>query len=127
MRTGFFPPDHKPKIIGIVGSRRRNSTADEILLEEAFFQVYQPGDRIVSGGCSQGADAFAEVLARRHGITIIIHYARWADGKASGLARNTSIARDADVLLAVVASDRTGGTEDTIDKARRFGKKITIL
>jgi len=38
-------------------------------------------------------------------------------------ARNKLIARDADILIAVVAADRKGGTEDTIKHFRKkFGK-----
>ena len=40
---------------------------------------------------------------------------RWAYAEIN-YARNTLIARDADDLIAVVAEDRKGGTEDTIKK-----------
>ena len=46
---------------------------------------------------------------------------RWAYAEIN-YARNTLIARDADELIAVVAEDRKGGTEDTIKK---FLKKTT--
>ena len=41
--------------------------------------------------------------------------------------RNTLIARDSDVLIAVVAPDRKGGTEDTIKKWNRFHKETPEL
>ena len=118
-----------PQTIGIVGSRRRNADVDYRNLVEAFDKVYRPGDCIVSGGCPKGGDAFAEAIARSRGLTITIHYPDWNGpaGKAAGFVRNTKIAEDADVLLALVAEDRTGGTEDTIRKALKLGKKVIIL
>lgn len=136
-------------VIGIVGSRRRNTEADFILVEKAFQKLYQPGDRIVSGACPEGGDKFAEVLAillakpahydvqallkmepyRRHhiiketGAAIIIHHADWKrHGRGAGFLRNGDIARDADLLIACVAADRQGGTEDTIGKFLQKGK-----
>ena len=107
------------KKIGIVGSRRRNAQKDFDKVKEAFLQVYEAGDQIVSGGCPQGADAFAERLAKMLQIPITIHYAQWNKlGKSAGFVRNGDIAREADLLLACIAEDRTGGTEDTITKFR---------
>ncbi len=132
-----------PKVVGIVGSRRRDGLVDFEAVETAFRKVYEPGDRIVSGGCPQGGDRFAEIIAimlarpghdtievangwlliKRHhlikelGAPIILHHARWdLWGKSAGFQRNGLIARDADVLIACVASDRKGGTEDTVRK-----------
>ena len=108
------------KTIGIVGSRRRATTKDARMVEAAFLDVYQPGDHIVSGGCPQGADSFAEHLAKRYEVPIKIHYAAWKRlGKRAGFARNGDIAAEADVLIACVSADRTGGTEDTIRKWQR--------
>lgn len=141
--------DSVSKIIGIVGSRRRDTLVDFYLVEAAFRCLYEPGDRIVSGGCPQGADRFAEIIAielaapgryrlescflwslqQRHhlikelGAPIIIHHARWDEhGRAAGFLRNGLIARDADLLIACVAEDRTGGTENTIGKFLQKGK-----
>lgn len=91
--------------------------------------VFQQGDRIVSGGCPQGADRFAELIAKRYQVPITIHYARWHQlGKRAGFARNGDIAHDADVLIAAVAPDRTGGTEDTIAKwrAKQRGEPLLV-
>src|SRR6185369_9940384 len=100
------------KTIGIVGSRRRTSSADTAAIKAAFTRVYEDGDHIVSGGCRTGGDAVAESIARTNEVPIKIHYARWKKrGKAAGFIRNGDIAQDADVLIACVAADRTGGTE----------------
>lgn len=105
------------KTIGIIGSRRRDKPDDYDKIEAAFLSVYGPNDTIVSGGCSRGGDRFAEQIAKRHQVTIKIYYAEWNRlGKPAGFIRNADIARDADILIACVSSDRTGGTEDTIKK-----------
>ncbi len=117
-----------PKTIGIVGSRRRDSIIDFNACAKAFLNIYKRGDKIVSGGCPKGGDRFAEDLARTYGVTIIIHHADWErKGRGAGIARNTDIARDCDVLIAVVAEDRTGGTEDTVKKVLKLGKQVVYV
>src|SRR3990167_10705948 len=92
--------------IGIVGSRRRNSQADFLLTEKTFLSIYREGDEIVSGGCPQGGDRFAEALAKKYQLPIKIYYAKWNYlGKAAGFQRNGNIARDADLLIAIVAEE----------------------
>jgi len=108
------------KTIGIIGSRRRNNTQDYSLVEQTLESIYESGDILVSGGCSKGGDHFAEILAARFNIPIKIYKANWKQGKHAGFLRNTDIARDADVLIACVANDRKGGTEDTIRKFNSF-------
>lgn len=113
--------------IGIIGSRRRNTQDDLIAVELAFLSIYQQGDHIVSGGCDTGGDRFAEYLAKKHQVTILIHYAQWKrHGKSAGFVRNGDIAADSDLLIACVATDRTGGTEDTIKKFGTKGQLILV-
>ena len=113
--------------IGIVGSRSRNSYLDYQLVEKTFLGIYREGDRIVSGGCPQGGDRFAEVLAKKYQVPITIHYAQWQKyGKAAGFQRNGDIARDSDILIACVANDRTGGTEDTIKKFKELDRIVLV-
>jgi len=131
------------KSIGIVGSRRRDSKADLEVCRKVFLSVYEEGDIIVSGGCKQGGDRFAEIFIKEYNIPedkVIIHYPdkskldpekmkrnpRWAYAEIN-YARNTLIARDSDILIAVVAEDRKGGTEDTIKKAKKMQKTITYV
>lgn len=121
------------KTIGIVGSRRRDSQEDFKTCWDSFLNIYEEGDRIVSGGCSRGGDRFAEIIAEKFGLTtengkLIIHPAQWKTyGKRAGFLRNGLIAQSADVLIALVATDRTGGTEDTIRKASKLHKYIIII
>jgi len=112
------------KKIGIIGTRRRRAGIDRKSVREKFFEIYEVGDWIVSGGCPQGGDEFAEKIAKDYGIPILIFYPNWIKfGKAAGIIRNTDIADNSDVIIACVAEDRTGGTEDTIKK---FLKKQPI-
>lgn len=132
------------KRIGIIGSRRRDSNKDYELTLKKFMDIYDLGDIIISGGCPTGGDHFAERIATALGLPVVrlaggeevcntpdtmyIHVADWdLLGRKAGLVRNTYIARDADVILAVVADDRTGGTEDTIRKAEKLGKEIILI
>jgi len=125
--------------IGVVGSRRRNSKEDRsLLLDVIISKIAEHGiDKIqlVSGGCSKGADRFAEDIHKELALPLpmIIHRpdktklnpnlptrAAWAE---INYARNTLIAEDSNILLAMVAPDRKGGTEDTIKKFRRIKRK----
>lgn len=47
--------------IGIVGSRKRNTIQDKQLIEQYLKNVTI--SEIVSGGCKQGADKFAEEIS----------------------------------------------------------------
>ena len=121
-------PQTKPKAIGIVGSRRRDSDTDFRIAQAELSKIYRKGDKIVSGGCPLGGDRFAEILARSLGATCIIHFADWNGPakKKAGFVRNTLIAQDCDVLIALVAEDRQGGTEDTVKKALSLGKRVIL-
>ena len=122
-------------VIGVVGFRRRNSDEDRQLVYKAIHHTRQHigGNTIlVSGGCPQGADLFAEEYAEMHRLPIIRHLPdqtqlredvpKRAAYAIINYARNELIAADADVLIACVAPDRKGGTEDTIKKfLKRLG------
>lgn len=121
----------KTLYIGIVGSRRRDTSQDYVLVFAAFSKILIDTHHtslshvvIVSGGCPLGADKFAEEMARTHSIRTLIHKPNresyldtpepWRSTKQN-YDRNYLIARDArDYLIACVASDRKGGTENTI-------------
>lgn len=116
------------KTIGIVGTRRRDTDNDFLLVEEAFLKVFQQGDRICSGKCPKGGDRFAVILADFHNAPTLWFPAEWRKfGKGAGFKRNTDIARESDVLIACVANDRTGGTEDTIEKWKGFHPSRSVV
>ena len=114
------------KTIGIVGSRRRASPEDYELVKAELLKHYNPGDvicsgpRVLSDGTvtgPNGADTFAVQLARELKAGTKWFPAEWElYGKSAGFSRNTDIAEASDILIACVASDRVGGTEDTIQK-----------
>lgn len=116
------------RYIGVAGSRRRDSQEDYNLLVQTLECILLPNDELVSGGCTQGADRFAELFAREHGIRITVLNADWNKyGKAAGPIRNKWIAEMVDVLIALPASDRTGGTESTIAEAIILKKKVILI
>lgn len=116
------------KIIGIVGSRRRNEWSDFCKVRAAFLAIYEDGDEIVSGGCPTGGDRFAEQIAKQEQVPIKIYYAQWQKhGKGAGFIRNGTIAYEATVLIASPATDRTGGTEDTIAKFQKHKPNADVI
>ena len=50
------------KVIGIIGTRRRDTDEDYEIVKEAFLKIYKPGDIICSGLCKRGGDRFATIL-----------------------------------------------------------------
>jgi len=122
------------KTIGIIGTRRRDVEPDYNLVKDKFFQLYEPGDIIVSGGCKQGGDRFAEIIAQRYNIPIVIYHPepvaagspRWKYTQAN-YARNTLIAQYSAIIIACVAEDRKGGTEDTIKKFKKLNSNSEEL
>lgn len=118
------------KKIGIIGTRRRDSYKDFLEVYNKFREIYEKGDWIVSGGCKKGGDRFAEIIANKLKITILIFYADWTKGRGAGKTRNTYIAKVSDHLIACVSDDRIGGTEDTIEKFLKFtddGYKLHLV
>lgn len=111
------------KRIIIIGSRSRDTNQDMLLVEAALLKIYEEGDILVSGGCSKGGDRFAELLSKKYDIPMIIWKPKWEiDGvfrRWAGFERNTTIVNNGDVVIACVAIDRKGGTEDTINKFKK--------
>ena len=119
------------KKIGIVGTRRRDNPSAYNLVEEKFFEIYKEGDWIVSGGCKKGGDRFAEVIAKKYGIPILIIYPNYPKyGRAAPTVRNGPVAENSDIVIACVVHpedgiikvlQRTkGGTEDMLKKHIKF-------
>ena len=118
------------KTIGIVGTRRKDTLADMKKVEEKFLELYEKGDTICSGKCYKGADRFAVVLSERYRTPAVWYPADWKKyGRSAGFLRNSDIALESNVLIALCADDRTGGTEDTVRKFIKFhgDKNLHIL
>jgi hypothetical protein len=120
-----------PKVIGVVGTRKRDSEDDFKIVFESFKHIYSPGDTICSGLCSHGADRFAVIIANTYALpnsNRLWFPADWKKyGKSAGFIRNEYIAKISDILIACVSSDRIGGTEDTISKFIRIHGKDNLI
>ncbi|MFW9871653.1 MAG: hypothetical protein ACFFG0_01035 [Candidatus Thorarchaeota archaeon] len=115
------------KIIGVIGTRKRNTSAAFKKIKEKFFEIYEEGDWICSGGCSKGGDRCAEQIAKSSGIPILTFYPNYKrfQGGAT-FARNTDIAQTSHVIIACVMRPEEGldevlkrdkgGSEDTLRK-----------
>ena len=116
--------------IGIVGSRSRNTENDKKLIQLCLLDLDLT--ELVSGGCKKGADKFAEDIAKEQKVPIKIFKPKKSDGNyfdavKEYYARNKLIAEYCDILIAVVSSNRKGGTENTIKYAEKLNKKIILI
>lgn len=109
--------------LGIVGSRRRNGSDDFRKVWSAYDDVAKRNDSdeitIVSGGAFKGADNFAVNIARDQGGKMITYFP-YGHEDQDYFDRNELIARDSDILIACVAPDRRGGTENCINHFKRL-------
>ena len=125
--------------IGIIGTRKRDSEEDLELAELTFHKIINmfmkngtmtgglEDIKIISGGCPKGGDRFAEVIHNNLQLTadqLVIHYPAKVKPGSPRYAytnvmydRNDLIARDSDVLIALVDdASKKGGTRYTIKK-----------
>jgi len=112
--------------IGVVGSRKRNRQADRAIVDAELGRLLEewgPGLVVVSGGCKKGADRFAKEFAEDIGLDMVVHLPdmtgvrKRSDAIGRYYARNNLIADGCDILIALVARDRRGGTENTLSHA----------
>jgi len=117
------------KVIGIIGTRRRDSSVAYEKVEKKFFKLYQGEDWICSGGCPKGGDRFAEIIAKKYGIPIMIFYPNFKKygSPAALFIRNTDVAISSDKIIACISKDRKGGTEDTIKKFLKNNPKKNLF
>lgn len=123
--------------VAIVGSRRRNTTVDCAIVETIVRNVKLLNPFrdvvIVSGACPLGADKFAAMCAPVHGCGLLefkvpkIRYASKHAFREAAFARNREIAENCDICFALVHSDRTGGTENTIGHCVDLGKTCYLV
>ena len=117
---------------GIVGSRRRTDREAVV----AYVNSLPDDAEVISGAC-RGVDTWAVEAAKARGLPwrefppdlpqpCRDPRPRWEYTQAYH-KRNEQIAAACDVLVAFVAPDRTGGTENTISHARRLGKPVVIM
>lgn len=114
--------------IAIVGSRRRIDR-DRVF---DFVNSLPPTDTVVSGGC-QGVDTWAIDAAYERGMKWKVHFpdligARtYHDKRERYYQRNEKVVKDSDMVVAFVAPDRKGGTENTIKWAKKYGVPVLIM
>lgn len=114
--------------VAVVGSRRYGKR--ELVMDE--IAKLPPGTVVVSGGC-RGPDTWAVEAARARGLKVLVimpdlqgcrrrfeHTRRYHE-------RNQRVADACDRVVAFVAANRKGGTEDTIRRARKAGKPVEIV
>lgn len=117
--------------LGIIGSRKRNTEHDKQLILDKVKELNP--DVIISGGCAKGADKFAESIAEELEIDKDIKYPDIKPGMnylelcKAYYARNKLIAENCDILIALVAPNRKGGTENTIKYFLKCNNKNNLI
>lgn len=112
-----------PRRLAVVGSR---SFCDYEMLSKVLDSKRNNIRVIVSGG-ARGADALVARYARQHNIALLELHPDWkTHGRSAGLLRNTDIVAECDEMLAFWDGE-SRGTKDSIDKAKRAGKTVTIV
>lgn len=107
--------------LAIVGSRSFNDY-------EMLKKHVDPANiaAIVSGG-ARGADTLAEQFAREHNLQMIVFKPDYAThGRAAAFIRNSAIIEASDAVIAFWDGS-SAGTLDSIKKARKMGKPVTVI
>lgn len=108
--------------IAIVGSRTYPN-----LKQVADFVADLPEGTIVISGGAIGVDRTAENAAKARGLQVISIKPSWGKyGRQAGFLRNTQIVEMADEIVAFWDGE-SRGTKDSIDKAMKLGKSVTIF
>lgn len=132
--------------IAIVGSRRRNLVTDYDIVKKLISDVMAefPHKKIVvvSGACPQGADFFAAKTVKAwrdahpyggYRLELVEFPVQKWDGMSKwdftqqAFGRNFQVADYAHVGYALVHSDRTGGTEDTVGHFHNLQKTCYLV
>jgi hypothetical protein len=115
--------------VAIVGSREWENP--EVV--RLYVAGLDPGDEVVSGGCPDSPDQWAEDAARSIGLAVKVFapdmtgVRSYSDSVKRYYARNQQIADYCDRMVAFVSKTRQGGTEDAIKRADKAGKKVDII
>lgn len=109
----------------IAGCRHFGHPADYELVEAAVRESGFEITEVVSGR-ARGIDRWASTYATRNRIPCRPFYAQWhMHGQVAGMVRNQAMADYADALIAVW-DNRSRGTADMIDRARKQGLKVYV-
>lgn len=109
--------------VGIIGSRR--FPAPELVT--AFVKAIADYDiMVISGACPNSPDEWAVNVAKALNIPYKEYPADWSNGKGAGMARNSIIAQESDIVIAFHYNG-SKGTLDTIIKTIRLGKQAVTV
>jgi len=107
-------------IIGVIGSRG----FDDYQLLSSVLENYHI-HAIVSGG-AKGADSLAARYASENNIKLVEFLPDWSLGLNAGFLRNQHIVDSSDMIIAFW-DGVSGGTLDSIKKARKQKKKVVVI
>lgn len=109
--------------LAIIGSRGFD---DYELVKSVLSDYVDKVTMVVSGG-AKGADSLGEKWANENNIQTLIFKPDWKKyGKKAGHLRNTDIIQNCDMCVAFWDGVSTG-TNDSIKKAKKFGKEVKII
>lgn len=112
---------------GIVGSQQRTDREGV----ETHMAKLAP-EPIVSTESNRGPDCWTKAAAQVSGLTVAVHQPDLQGGSSRWQvadryhARNRGIIDDSDMIVAFVAPDLTGGTEDRIGCAIHAGEPVEV-
>ena len=109
--------------VAIVGSRKYPD-----LDAVRDYVAMLPANTIIVSGGAAGVDSAAESAAKARGLQTLVFkpdYAKYGRYDAPKV-RNTLIIEAADEVVAF-HYNHSGGTQDSIDKAHKAGKSVTII
>lgn len=113
--------------VGVVGSRESNEKQKEVLFQ--LLAKYK-NDIIVSGGCTRGADKWAEQFADINNMKKIIYLPNGIYPEHFH-RRNHAIAENIDMLIATIPEfpnlKRYAGTEQTAREAINRGIPVILI
>ena len=126
-------------IVGIIGSRTRNSTRDKRILK-AKIEELKP-EKILTGDCERGGDKLARESALELGIGLKVFKKKEVEGRVDYVTftklcyeRNERLAKsemDYLVVLPHISRGISGGTKNTVNFFKKYHKdwnnKLIIL
>ena len=115
------------KWYGIVGSR--GFTNKQLVID--FVKSIKHPNGIVSGGCKNSPDQYAEEEAIGRKLSRVIFEPHWSPSpgkinKGAAFERNKEIAAFCDVLVAFYDGS-SNGTKHVMEEAKKLGKRVIVF
>jgi hypothetical protein len=115
--------------VGIIGSRSFNNyrLLKEVIFENEETKISRNRIRYLISGGAVGADSLGQQFAKEFGLPILIFYPDWNSlGKSAGFIRNESIIKACNLIYAFQVDD-SKGTQNSIDLAKKYTKKLHVI